>query len=431
MASDDSGSLKELVFNKGTNTSVQTALQPFHTGVHLSQGLSNRIDKFYKLSETQLLLARHNGAIELVSMKKSAKEVDEAKEPKYDVTEFEVKDIISGLFDQPVLDELISKSKKRSRMEDHFVELYPLKLAKKPLFLAATKSGNLIIVEIDLKAAKIGKMASHKVKAPVEFVTHYDLEKTDNFILAYGGEENLVKLVELSSDFKVISDVWAAKNVPFDSIGLRVPSWDVALRFLKSEKTGVFKFITITKYAHYRKYSTDVEDFRPLQSINMLPKGEQLCSCKIISNTSPLGNFKGTNFEELEFFAADNRRDVYHFNGKGRLLRKMGKGDITGYASHIDVANEYLLQGGLDRYVRVFDLSDHTLLAKIFIGGKVSDVLLLEDGDLQLPLTEKELKKQKKKEAKRKILEAEESSQNEDIWSKLESKKRKVTRLDI
>ena len=432
LASDDSGSLKEIIFNRGTNTSIKTALQPFHIDIHLNQGLSNRIDKIYHVSDSLLLLARHSGSLELVSSKRVSKDVDETNEPKYDVTEFELQDLISGLFDQSVLDTLSSKSKKKSKIEDQFVELYLIKKsAKNPIFLAATKSGNVTIIEVDLHSTKISKIASHKIKAPVEFVTLYDLDKSDKFVMAYGGEENLVRLIELSSDFKEISDIWAAKNVPFDNIGLRVPAWDVALRFLESEKNGVYNFITITKYAQLRKYSTNAEDCRPVQSITLLPKGEQLNSCKIIGDTSPLGNFQSSNFDELEFLAADSRKDVYQFNGKGRLLRKIAKGDITGFASCIAVTDKYLLQGGLDRYVRIFDLADYKLLAKIFTGGKVSDIILLEDNDLELPLTEKQLKMKKKKEAKRSIVEADEDAENEDLWNKLESKKRKVSKNDI
>lgn len=183
--------------------------------------------------------------------------------------------------------------------------------------------------------------------------------------------------------------------------------------------------LTVTKYAQYRKYSTDAEDCRPIQSVDLLPKGEQLAYCKILGKTSALENSVCSNFDDIELLTADSRRDVYQFNGKGRLLRKIGKGDITGFASCVTVTDKYILQGGLDRYFRVFDLSDYKLLAKIFTGGKISDILLLEEEDLELPLSEKELKQKKKKLAKRKFTEDEEEAENEELWKKLTAKKKK------
>ena len=425
VASDDSGSLKEIVFNKGTNTSVQTALQPFHLDMHLSQGLGNRVDKMWQVGKLGYVVARHSGSLELISGKRVAKAVDESVSPKYDVSEFEVKDIISGLFKQEVLDKLSSKSKKRTKIEDQFVDLYALP-NKKNTLLAATKSGQIIVFKVDVKAWKLSVLAKHEVKAPVEFLVLNDLlEDKEKYTLAYGGEENLVKLIEMSSDLKTVSQVWAAKNVPFDKIGLRVPAWDMALRFIASEKEGVFQMLTVTKYAQYRKYSTDAEDCRPIQSVDLLPKGEQLAYCKILGKTSALENSVCSNFDDIELLTADSRRDVYQFNGKGRLLRKIGKGDITGFASCVTVTDKYILQGGLDRYFRVFDLSDYKLLAKIFTGGKISDILLLEEEDLELPLSEKELKQKKKKLAKRKFTEDEEEAENEELWKKLTAKKKK------
>lgn len=232
----------------------------------------------------------------------------------------------------------------------------------------------------------------------------------------------------MSADFKKLTQIWAAKNVPFDRIGLRVPSWDVSLRFLECEEVDVFKFITATRYSHFRKYSTDQEDCRPLESLDLFQNKEQITSCKIVGATSPLGNAMTTDFDNIEFLTTDIRRDIYHFNGKGHLLRKIGKGDITGFANCIETQGNYIIQGGLDRYVRLFDSSTYQLIGKVFTGGKISDLTLLDDTDLTLPLTEQEKKKLKKKEQKRKLTEHEEDAENDDLWDELEanpSKKKK------
>lgn len=422
IASDDSGSLKEVICNKNTDTSVKTALQPFHLEAHLKQGLNNRINKVCMIDQENLLLGRNNGVIELVSRVTICKEVEQDKSPNYDVSEFDVKDFIGGLFDQSSLDELSKKSKKRSPMKDEFVELYQLP-GKDHTFMAACKSGSIIFFEADLETLKLKRIGEQKLRAPMEFVTLYDLNidlEYDSYVFAYAGEENLVKLIQIPSDFGSVDTIWSAKNVAFDRLGLRVPAWDVALRFLQSSEKSVFKFMTITKYSHFRQYSTDQEDCRPINSVDLLPNREPLSSLLVLHNRSPLGNSLEQDFEKVEFLTTDIKHDVFHFSAQGRLLRKIGKGDISGYASTIMIKKNYLLQGGLDRYVRVFDLTSFRLIIKVFSGGKISALELLDDKELKLPLSQEEIKKGKKN-FKRKLTADEHEVENDDLWEELEN----------
>ena len=70
----DSGSIKEVLCNIGTDTSVQTAPQPFHVAPHLAEGLKAHVDRMWMVSKDEIILARNSGVVELVKISKHAKE---------------------------------------------------------------------------------------------------------------------------------------------------------------------------------------------------------------------------------------------------------------------------------------------------------------------------------------------------------------------
>ena len=70
---------------------------------------------------------------------------------------------------------------------------------------------------------------------------------------AFGGRENDVQLWDISTQ----KNVWKGKNVPFDSLSLRVPIYITAIKFLgnSSDANGA-KLITGTGYKQLRVYDT-------------------------------------------------------------------------------------------------------------------------------------------------------------------------------
>lgn len=160
----DSGSIKEVLCNIGTDTSVQSALQPFHVAPHLAEGLKAYVDRMWVISEDEAILARNSGVVELVKISKHLKEnealqVDPKGEsknekslsddlPKFDISEFEITSSVSDLFDDAKLESLSSKSVKRTKLVDGFVTLCPIKKdSSNNTFVAATKSGLLHIIK--------------------------------------------------------------------------------------------------------------------------------------------------------------------------------------------------------------------------------------------------------------------------------------------
>ncbi|KOG99410.1 ribosome biosynthesis protein NSA1 [Saccharomyces eubayanus] len=440
----DNGSIKELLCNVGTDTSVQTALQPFHVAPHLAEGLKSHINKIWMISKDEVILARNSGVVELVKISKHAKENEVAETavkeeskgvmdplPKFDISEFEIVSSLSNLLNDLKLEQLSKKSVKRTKLVDEFVTLCPLK--NEPLnstFVAATKSGSLHIIKKE-KDGKLNKLASLELKAPLEFLQLYDLEEAhdDKILFAYGGEENLVKLVEMESDFTSLEQVWEAKNVKNDRLDMRVPVWPMALKFLKPSPNQTdkdklnYQFSAISRWSHLIKYSTQ-HGRKPFAQIDLLPNRDPLSQMEVFDThgknvVSSLGNLQSGSFDELNVITTDLKRNVFKFDGKGKMLSKIGRDDITGTSTYVHVhGGKYLLQGGLDRYVRVFDIKTNKMLVKAYLGSRINAIIMLDDTEIEMPLSASA--KAAKEKQKRKIAEIEDDA--DDLWTKLEGK---------
>ena len=431
----DNGSLKEIVCNKGTNTSIQTARQPFSLTTHMKRGASNAIDtlRIFTLgAERRLLLARTNGSIELVKMSESSKSFTDPESSevyKFDTSSFEVLDSIGGgLLDDSRLETVSKKSSKRSRIRDCFVSLQRLPLGSDSLvYVLVSKSGLLHVIKYIESDDKLEKLSTHELRAPLDFAQVYDNDvhnanpdaNNKGFVVAYGGEENLIKLVKLERDFSSLKQIWEAKNVANDRLDLRVPVWPTALKFLDPVPTTVdtsklnYQFVVVTHWSHLGIYRTQ-HGRRPLKYIDLLPKREPLAQLEFVSSAecgkTELGNLKSSDFDKLVFVTTDLKKNVMKFNEKGRLLGKFGKNDITGAASFIKVVSEkYLIQGGLDNYVRVFDVESLRLLCKVYVDSTVNFVEVLDTEEI---LSEETLKRTREERE-------EEEEDPEALWDRL------------
>ncbi|CCD25516.1 ribosome biosynthesis protein NSA1 NDAI_0F01980 [Naumovozyma dairenensis CBS 421] len=432
----DSGSIKEIVCNQGTDTSIQTSIQPFHISTNLSQGSSNAIDQIAQVTTKTLLLARCNGAIELVQT--VGKTMNLENDISFETNDYEILDKIEGLTDDSKLAPLYEKSKKRTKLRDGTISLSLVKKYKKIVtYISATKSGMVHIIDIE-NNRKLVLKNTFQLKAPLDFLQLYDFYEVEKpqekYVFAYGGEENLIKLVEINSNFTEIKQIWEAKNVKNDTLDLRVPVWPIGVKFLRPfEKEGSdfknqlnYQFLAVTHWSHLGKYRT-VHGRKPMEYIDLLPDREPLTSFILSGNDlSRLGNLQSSDFADAKFFISDTKKNVFQFNSTGRLLKKFGKGEITGASSYINVyGNKYLLQGGLDRYVRVFDLQHGNSLSKVYLGGKINFITVLDTDEVVVPVKEDA---KSKKAKKRKMLEEETEQDADKLWDQLDtsSKKSKV-----
>lgn len=459
----DNGSIKEVVCNKLCDTSVMDAVQPLNISSKLAQGSSGAIEKIVSLKEdTSLFICgRKSGVVELVKSNRIPKssvaeeqEEDNTKtetetttekkdtleipKPEFDISEFQVLDKIEGLLDNSRLEPLYKKSKKRSKLVDGLVTLSLLP-GSKDTIIAVTRSGMVHFLRIDKQTEKLSVMSSLEVKAPLEFAQLYDLNENaksyDSYFMAYGGEENLIKIVQIEKDLQKLKQIWEAKNVKNDRLDLRVPVWPMDLRFLKSniEKSS-FKFLAITRYSHLAKYDTN-HGRKPFEYIDLLPNREPLTNLELFTQNdtyslSNWGNINSTDFnEDFGIITTDSKKDVIKFNHKGRMLGKIGRGDISGYASFISVTNnqkdQYLLEGGFDGYLRVFEPTSNKRIIKCYVNSKIESIIMLDDDEIFIPgkddLSSKK-KAAKKASLKRQLSPEEDEIDAEDLWNKLDSK---------
>lgn len=438
----DSGSLKEVVCDVGTDTSKKTEKQPLSVTTSLAEGLQASIETMCTCDRYRVLVGRSNGALEMVKITEipHVEEAAVSKDavvpaPAFEISQFEVLGSVQGLLDHSKLAPLYERSKKRVKLKDGFVTISKLP-GLSDTYLAATRSGLISIVEWDDESSKLSKVTTLEVKAPLEFAQIYDLDQdatSGDFVFAYGGEENLIKLVQLKRDFSSLTQIWEAKNVKNDRLDLRVPVWPIALRFLKPfessevDKTKPnYQFVVITHWSHLGLYRTQ-HGRRPLEYKDLLPNREPLVQMQLVGeHVSVLGNIGSNDFRDFQFVTADTKHNVYKFELNGQLRMKYGKSDITGAPCFLGVHNQkYLLEGGLDRYARVFDLESGSKLAKVYTGSKVNFVQMLDDGAINID-EQKVSKSSKRKREPEDELAAE--AENDELWKHLDKSKNKSSK---
>lgn len=199
------------------------------------------------------------------------------------------------------------------------------------------------------------------------------------------------------------------------------------LKFLEPASAAVdegkvnYQFVTINRLGLFREYRT-LTGRKPMLSKALLPKNEFATQLQVInSDVTPAGNIRSNSFENLQFVTSDLKKNVFSFNAASGSLGKYGNGDITGHASFLNIEKKYLLQGGLDRYVRVFDAESRAVICKCYTGSKISSVVLVDEEEIDVP-QQYENKKRKPKHKDDKA----EAEDDEKLWSTLESSAKKL-----
>lgn len=444
----ESGSVKEIVCNIGADSSKKDSLQAFSVETSISEGSSNKIDQWYSFKNEvgKMIVARNNGVLQLVNRKNELKEQgneEEGKKIQFNVSKFELLDFFNddeGLLSDKRLEPLFAKSKKRTKLTDAFVCITPLN-KEETKFILGTKSGFIHIIELNEKFTTISKSVTHKVKAPLEFVQLYDNEEIkDGHVFAVGGEENLAKLFKLSTDFQELKQIWEAKNVKNDRLDMRVPVWPMALKFFNPSETPSndnsklnYQFAIITRYSHLGIYQTQ-HGKKPLHYLDILPNREPLTSLELVGEKDQItdvGNIRSADINNFQFITTDTRKDILKYNSKGRLLGKYGKSDVVGAVSCVKViaGDKYVVETGLDRYLRIFDATSLRTLIKIYIGSKSNFVELIDDSEVQLPepANSKDTKKRSKNPVQRAAEEEEDAEEDPDaLWNTLEKGNKKA-----
>ncbi|ODV97063.1 hypothetical protein PACTADRAFT_48828 [Pachysolen tannophilus NRRL Y-2460] len=382
-AADDSGSLKEIICKRGTDTSSQKATQPDSIKTHCVETRLCKIQNFI-IYQNYIICARSDGKICFY---------DNSVQGDKEVEDYLVVKEFVGCF---------------ANKEDVFISLFE----SFGLIYSCTQGGKITIIDPeDLNK----KQKNYSVKSPVcAFIAH-PLQKN---IFAYGGQENDLKIISLipkkndDSEFE-LKIIFQGKNVKNDKLDLRVPIWISKIMFIDITVTGdTYKLITATRYGQIRKYDTS-HGRKPIADFKVSEK--------------PLLTLSRTD-NPNEIICSDTHVTTAKFDiSNGKLIGKYkgAVGSIQSLNSYLE--GNLLVTGGLDRYVRVFDLDSREQIAKIYIGSQISCVMMLDDEqDMEEEETTTKDKNERKK--KRVYTEAQEKEEEEALWNELEAKTEKNTR---
>lgn len=258
--------------------------------------------------------------------------------------------------------QLIHKWELKSSEKDECSYIISLEVVGDRWLFACTKSGRIIAMDLGNFEVSNGQLPIPSAKGKQSLcIFRRNPFKEEEF--AVGGNEIDVKIVNIkaASDCRVeVKTIWKSKNVKNDKLDLRVPIWVHNILF-QSET----EFITVTKYGQLRMYDTS-KGRRPFADI------------KISDHPITSLSFADSNMKEIIYSDTHMTTALFNLDEKLSLGKFAG---ATGAVQDIHVCGTLLATGGLDRYLRVFDISTREIAGKIFIGTQVSRVWILEGED--------------------------------------------------
>lgn len=306
----------------------------------------------------------------------------------------------------------------------------------KPISLINYQTHNAVIVAFETSKVFILSLDDFKpiqVDLPVEdnkVIASFVSNPFKDGVFAYGGEENDVKIVSFyekpSAKFVKTkfnpSIIFSAENVPNDFLDLRVPVSIKHIRFMEENK-----FITVTKYGQLRIYDTTIKK-RPINDFKIGPKPIMQVTLNndnaILSDTTNMiGKYsltiidpKATKINSAS--AGELRRPSV------KLLGKFNEGGNTGATHAItNFEDKYVATGGLDRYLRIFDINTRKLVAKVYLGTQISSIIILTDEDEESEIEQPKVSDARKLKLNRKkrLNNNNDDEDDDKLWDELES----------
>lgn len=406
VSADETGNLKEVICKRGVDTSKKDGEQPDSVENILQTSdltnVKNRIVNLATFEDKWIVCTRMGGYVDV-----------------YDLV---------TLSEIPEENENLLKSYK-----------LPVESGDKPVSLIKFEDSDFVLAAFESSVVFVikfngGKFDLEPISITVPSHTEGKQFTLSSFvhnpyargIFACGGKENDLQIIKFfdkkkkfaKKDFQNASSwklkvVFKAENVEPDHLDLEVPIWITGILFCEDAPKKGYKLVTSTRYGHIRKYDT-LEETEPVESY-------KVCDKPIITLTF-------ASKEQDEIFISDTHTFVARFSltkvdskahrivsaSAGtffkpslKLLGKYSEGGNTGaiHGVDADLSKNIVVFGGLDRYLRVFDISTRALLLKVYLGTQISSLAILDatDGD--------EVPDEKKRE-----LEAE-----EEFWNDLDN----------
>lgn len=306
---------------------------------------------------------------------------------------------------------------------------------EKPVSLVNYGHLNSVIVAFEnnvIYAVELKNFKSKEIQLPVheddkgKVISTFVANDFKDGVFAYGGEEYDIKLISLykkpnTSSFTETKFkpefIFVAENVENDFLDLRVPISIKQIRFFETDK-----FISVTKYGQLRMYDTN-ESKQPINDFKIGPKPiiqAVLHDENVIlsDTTSLICKYSLTkidaNATRINSASAGELR-----RPSVKALGKFTEGGNTGATPALfNFEDKYVVAGGLDRYVRVFDINTRKLIAKVYVGTQISSIILLSDEPEENDIEAESSKISKKKRVNKEV---DDEDDEEEMWNELET----------
>lgn len=398
VSADETGNIKEVVCGRGVDTSIKNGVQPelVQNILETSEvtNVKNRIVHLTTFQEKWIVLTRLGGYVTVYANNNSPElpeenhtllhtyklPVDHADKP-IALIKFEESDFALVAFESSVV------------------------------FVVAFNNGKF---DIDPISIAIPPRVEGK-KLELSAFVHNPYARG---IFACGGKDNDLQVLKLfekkkkftSKDFKS-SSAWKVKvlfqaeNVEPDHLDLEVPIWISGILFCKDTPKKGYKLVTSTRHGHIRKYNTE-EDTEPTDSYKVCDKPIITLTFATEEQDEILITDTHTYVVRLSLTKVDAKAHRIvsasagtFFKPSLKLLGKYSEGGNTGAIHGVDVAiaKGIVAFGGLDRYLRVFNIQTRAMISKVYLGTQISAITILDssDGDEESEEKKRELEAEK------------------------------------
>lgn len=417
VSADETGNIKEVVCAKGTDTSVKDGQKPELVQNILQKddftSVKNRVVNMTIYQEKYLIVTRMGGHVGVYELFGSS----EIPEENY---------------------KLLHSYKLPVSSEDKPISL--MKVEKSDFIIVAFESSTAFVIylnggkfDFEPLAVAIPSRDENK-QLPLSVVVANPYEAG---VFACGGKDNDLQVFKLfdkkkkfkKEDFKsakawVPKVLFQAENVEPDHLDLTVPIWISGILFMKDAPKKGYRLVTATRYGHIRKYNT-AEDEEPTESYKVCEKAILTLNFATDEQDEILVSDIHTFVARLSLVKVDSKAHKIISASAGtfykpslKLLGKYSEGGNTGAVHGVDVSllTGLVALGGLDRYLRVFNVKTRALVLKVYLGTQVGDLIILDDRD-------GDEEDEEETEEKKRLTEQQD---DEEFWNELGEGKRTI-----
>lgn len=375
VSADETGNIKEVYTSKGVDTSIKDGkhpklVQPFlQTGNHTN--VRNRVAAFTQFQHKWLIAARNSGFVSIY-------------------------DLASETPDCQLLHTYVLP------VSTQDVPVSIVNIEKHNFIMVAFESGCVFVIYFldggfTFEPLRLNICENDKEPRPLsDFVANPYVSG----VFAFGGRNTdlqVIRLFQSKKSFKendfASSDnwkpeiLWQAENVEPDHLGIECPISISKILFQRS-RAG-FRLVTATRTGHIRKYTTK-KDAEPIGSYKVCDK--PLITMKFANKIedSIIVSDQHTFVARLSLVEVDAKAQKIVSASAGtfykpslKLLGKYSMGGNTGAIHGVDVSFDanIVAFGGLDRYLRVFDITSRQLLSKVYMATQITCLEIMDDRD--------------------------------------------------